>query len=556
MAHATPRAASVSTDSIGKDKAYFGSTGVHSLPGDLATAEKPPNLIDYLFRRHRLKTFDLDAVATEASVYDDPVLAPHYQPRPDFENAHRFDPSARWTYREERDLVRKIDWRVMLWAAVSFTALNLDRSNISQANTDNFLPDLGLSTNDFNLGNTIFKIGFLCAELPSQLVSKRLGPGRWVPSQMCLWSIVTAAQFFLSGKTSFLVCRALIGYYYKKTELPLRLSYFWASLQICSILASFIAFGVLHMRGVLGKAGWRWLFLIEGIFTLLLGIATFFMMPPGPCQTKAWWRPNGWFTEREEIILVNRILRDDPTKGDMHNREGLNIKRLFKAACDYDLYPIYILGLMFGIPPGPPGSYLTLSLRNLGFTTFQTNLLTIPSTLASVFTIVGITIVSELVDSRAFVAMAEDVWALPCLIAIYCLPKNPNQWAYFVRTNVYYFRQTHPIQVAWCSRNAGGVAGRTVNASLYNMFVQASAIIYSQIYRKDDAPQYVRGNRVLISICVFNCVVLYPGTRFYYKWRNEYRDKKWNAMTSTEKDHYLRTTTDVGNRKLDFRFAY
>ncbi|KIJ28098.1 hypothetical protein M422DRAFT_270679 [Sphaerobolus stellatus SS14] len=536
MTHATLRAASVLTDSIGKDKAYFGSTDVHSLPGDLATAEKPPNLIDYLFRRHRLKTFDLDAVATEASVYDDPILAPHYQPRPDFENAHRFDPSARWTYREERDLVRKIDWRVMLWAAVSFTALNLDRSNISQANTDNFLPDLGLSTNDFNLGNTIFKIGFLCAELPSQLVSKRLGPGRWVPSQMCLWSIVTAAQFFLSGKTSFL-----------KTELPLRLSYFWASLQICSILASFIAFGVLHMRGILGKAGWQWLFLIEGIFTLLLGIATFFMMPPGPCQTMAWWRPNGWFTEREEIILVNRILRDDPTKGDMHNREGLDIKRLFKAACDYDLYPIYILGLMFGIPPGPPGS----------FTTFQTNLLTIPSTLASVFTIVGITIVSELVDSRAFVAMAEDVWALPCLIAIYCLPKNPNQWAYFgAATALLATPSTHPIQVAWCSRNAGGVAGRTVNASLYNMFVQASAIIYSQTYRKDDAPQYVRGNRVLISICVFNCVVLYPGTRFYYKWRNEYRDKKWNAMTSEEKDHYLHTTTDVGNRKLDFRFAY
>ena len=54
-----------------------------------------------------------------------------------------------------------------------------------------------------------------------------------------------------------------LSYFYTKTELPLRLAWFWMSSNICSIVSSFLAYGVLHMRGVAGKEGWRWLFMVE-----------------------------------------------------------------------------------------------------------------------------------------------------------------------------------------------------------------------------------------------------------------------------------------------------
>ncbi len=101
-------------------------------------------------------------------------------------------------------------------------------------------------------------------------------------------------------------------------------------------------------------------------------------MPASAVQTKTWFRPKGWFTDREVGIVVNRVLRDDPSKGDMHNRQAITFKRLWEALKDYDLWPIYAIGLIEFIPSNPPVTYITLTLRGLGFSPFTTNLLTIP----------------------------------------------------------------------------------------------------------------------------------------------------------------------------------
>ncbi|KAK6224190.1 hypothetical protein LQW54_000339 [Pestalotiopsis sp. IQ-011] len=434
-----------------------------------------------------------------------------------YECRHAFDPTLAWSRREEADLVRKLDWKVCLWACVMFFGLQVDRNNLGQAVSDNMLDDLGLSTDDYNYGNSVFLVSFLLAELPSQLVSKALGPDRWIPAQMVLWSFVAISQCLITGRGTFLLTRSLLGfleggfipdlvlwlsYFYTSRELPIRLSYFWTTLSVTGILTSLLASVLLRLRGVGGWEGWRWLFLVEGAITLAVGVASFFRMPASAVQTKTWFRPNGWFTPREEAIVVNRVLRDDPSKGDMHNREALTPRKLWEALKDFDLWPLYVIGLVAYIPQSPPKTYITLILRSMGFSVLETNLLTIPA-------------VSDM--SR--------------------------------------LGETDAILVGWTSKNSNNVGTRTVSAALYNMSVQTGSVFSAYVYRDDDKPLYRRGNSALLLVNVAS-ILVFLLTKLYYVCRNRQKEAEWNVLTEEEKVEYRRVTKIQGSRRLDFRFAH
>nr|OQO28883.1 hypothetical protein B0A51_03210 [Rachicladosporium sp. CCFEE 5018] len=397
----------------------------------------------------------------EKNPFSNPKIAAHWRQvyeDSQYESRSAFDPEFQWTAAEEKKLVRKLDWRVCLFACVAFFALQVDRGNLAQAVSDNLygrLSDLSLSTNDYNNGNTIFKVSFLLAEIPSQLISKRL---------------VTSA---VATKTKF--------------------------------------------------------------------------------------RPNGWFTDREVKIVVNRVLRNDPTKGelqqsirmmsDMHNRQAITPKRLYQALADYDMWPIYALGLICFIPISTPATYLTLSLRQLGFSTFETNLLVIPSTAVAICNLLLLTWVSERLNERMLIALIQDLWALPCVIALRVWSgANKEPWAtYALLTVLLSYPYCHAILVGLSSRNSGSVRTRSISAACYNMMVQLGG--------QDDKPLYKRGNSVLIAIACLS-ILLFLFAKFYYVFKNRSRARKWDAMSAEQKQDYLDTTKHQGNKRLDFRFAH
>lgn len=489
-----------------------------------------------------------------------------------YECRHVFDPSLTWSTEEEKRLIRKIDWRICLWACVMFFGLQVDRSNLSQAVSGTFLKDLKLNTNDYNWGNITFRVSFLCAELPSQLISKKIGPDRWIPIQITLWSVVAISQCAIHSRETFLLTRSLLGlleggfipdivlwlsYFYTSKELPIRLSFFWATLSVTSIVTSLLAFAIFHLDGVHNWAGWRWLFFIEGLITLSIGLGSFFVMPASAVQTKSWFRPNGWFNDHEVSIVVNRVLRDDPSKGDMHNRQAITPRRLWKALTDYHLWPIYLIGVLAYIPQSPPSTYLTLTLRSIGFSTFTTNLLVIPSSVFHIVTLLLLTRLSEWINERSLVAMLQALWTLPCIVALRFWPGViQNAWGtYALVTVLLSYPYCHAIVVGWISRNSNNVGTRSVSAALYNMSVQLGDIAAFFIYREDDKPKYRRGNTNLLIINLV-VILVFVATKIYYVYVNGRRDREWKQMTEEERTSYVRDTKLQGSKRLDFRFAH
>ncbi|PIA93026.1 putative transporter [Cercospora beticola] len=508
-------------------------------------------------------------------VFSEPKVADYWRgvyEKAEYEGRHRFDPTLTWSADEELKLRRKVDFRIMSWCWVMFMALDLNRRNINRAISDNMLEELGMDTNDFNTGQTIFLVSFLAAELPSGLISKKLGPDIWIPFIILGWSITSAAQAGLTNKAGYYAVRCILGllmggfipdtvlyitYWYNSKELPIRLSWFWTVLSTCNILGSLLAAGILQMRGLQGWSGWQWLFLIEGCVTAVAGIVSWGLMPASISQTKGWVRgKNGWFTEREEKILVNRLLRDDPSKGDMNNRQAVTLDRLWKCVKDYDLWPLYLVGLTNYIPPSPPQNYLSFILRQMGWSTFEANLLTIPSQFMFGVNLLIISWVSEKFNERAFISSLSNIWIFPWLAAIVALGGSASDWVrYALLTGLLSYPYCHAIVVSWNSRNSNSVRTRAVSAALYNMFVQSGNIIGVNIYRENDRPYYIRGNRILLGICCFNIVLLWF-VKFYYITRNKRREAAWSKLTGEEKVDYVRNTKDEGAKRLDFRFSH
>lgn len=222
------------------------------------------------------------------------------------------------------------------------------------------------------------------------------------------------------------------------------------------------------------------------------------------------------------------------------------------------MWGLYFIGLIAYIPATPVQAYLTLTLKRLGFSTFNSNMLTVPSAVLQIITMLTLAYSSDYFNERTLHIMFGEFWIMPLLIALLKLPDGGREWSRFsLITLISGYPYFHPLVSSWISENTFDVKKRAITAATYNVIVQIGSLIGSQIYRKYDAPYYKQGNTVLVAICGLSLVAMVV-QRQVLVYLNKKKEEKWSQMSAEEKAMYQADVVSreaEGNRRLDFRFV-
>jgi MFS family permease len=215
-------------------------------------------------------------------------------------------------------LYRRVTWRILPLLLICYMLAYLDRSNIGFGRLQ-MLSDLGFSEEVYGFGAGVFFLGYAICEVPSNLILHRFGARRWISRIMITWGSLCALMMFVKTPTMFYAFRLLLGIA-EAGLLPgaiLYLTYWYPSYRRGQIIASFMAavpfagamggplsgYIMRQMSGVNGWAGWQWLFLLEGLPTVAIGLFALFYLNDSIGEAT-------WLSAAEKKVLIDNITED------------------------------------------------------------------------------------------------------------------------------------------------------------------------------------------------------------------------------------------------------
>ncbi|KAJ9118392.1 hypothetical protein QFC24_006221 [Naganishia onofrii] len=212
-------------------------------------------------------------------------------------------------------LARKIDWHIVPIVALQYLFAFIDRANIGNARLAGLEKDLKLKGFDYNILLSIFYVSYIAFEIPANLFTKWLGPGKAIPLYTITFGVLSIAFGFVNTYGGGLAVRFLLGlaeagmlpgiaYYlsrwYTKDELAFRLSLYIVCAPLAGAFGGLLASGILKLHGIGKVHTWQQIFLIEGIITTTIGLASYLLMTDRPDKAR-------WLSQEEKDLAASRI---------------------------------------------------------------------------------------------------------------------------------------------------------------------------------------------------------------------------------------------------------
>lgn len=297
----------------------------------------------------------------------------------------------------EQRVIRQATYRLIPFMFVLYIVAYLDRINVGFAAL-HMNADLGLSHALFGLGSGIFFIGYVLFEIPSNLILHKMGARLWIARIMISWGVISSAMMFVSGPVSFYVLRFLLGlaeagffpgmilyltYWFPDRYLARKVALFMTATPLAGVIGGPVSGALLEMHGFWGISGWQWLFLIEGLPAVVLGIVVFFYLPDRPDRAK-------WLTPEEKAWLHELLKSEQEQKAHQPERQFLHTVQSSRV---WALCLIYfsLVVAMYGVT-----LWLPLILKEFqGLTDLAIGLITIFPYLAAALFMVGVGLSSD-----------------------------------------------------------------------------------------------------------------------------------------------------------------
>jgi ACS family tartrate transporter-like MFS transporter len=323
-----------------------------------------------------------------------------------------------------RATLRKVAWKLIPFLCALYVFNILDRANVGFARLS-MQDDLGMSPQMFDFGYGLFYIGYLLFEVPSNLLLRRFGARRWISRIMITWGLVTCATMFVQTAGAFYLVRILLGvaeagffpgiilyltYWFPDRERAKMTAYFMMAIALASILGNPASgFIMQYLDSAAGLKGWQWLFLLEGIPSVILGVLVLFWLTDRPEHAQ-------WLTTAEREWLVNRLHIEDRQRQQRHGASRLG------AMLNGRVWLLIAIYFTVAIGTNASGAYFPQLIREQFHTstTFQIGLL---SALPHVCAAIGMVLFSRSSDRtgerRGHVAVAALTaaagWAISAL---------------------------------------------------------------------------------------------------------------------------------------------
>ncbi|OOO07848.1 major facilitator superfamily MFS_1 [Aspergillus oryzae] len=461
-----------------------------------------------------------------------------------------------WDDKEENALRRKIDFILIPILGLAFFALQVDRGNISAALTSTITEDLGITTNQINIGTQLLSAGIVITEIPSNIVLQRIGPQVWLSIQLFAWGLVATFQAFVQSYPAYLVTRLLLGlleggfipgalYYlstwYKRGETSFRTTLFFFGQMFAAATSSLISAGLLKLDGKCGFAGWQWIFLVEGLITIFAGIIFTLLVPPKAGNGYALVGLKRWsyFTPRESHIIRNRVLLDDPHKA--HGHIKITAKDIWNTVRQPTTLQHFFITLVAMSGFQGLTQYTPSMIKSFGFNAIQANALASVPIYCSMVWCLVLSYFADRTGHRGPFVLLSITWNVISYACLRTMPYSSSSWhkygviavANVIYASMQYVHFPFPVphvlnahkvnsilNIGWLSVYCKTPQERSVSMALIVMAANCAGISGSQIFRTSDQPRYLHGLTAICALAGASWVLTAAlGVQYYLKRR-------------------------------------